>query len=80
MTTLPDGIPADEGTIYDEPRGICPSCGGTEVRHLLIGLPGDAEAMTRTPSWVEWVGCGHPGHDRECDRCGLLWDSEGSAP
>ena len=70
---------ADDVTAYDLPRGTCPACGGGQVRHLVIGLPADPEPLTSTPPWVEWVGCLHPGYDRECDRCGAQWESEDSA-
>jgi hypothetical protein len=76
MMLPPGGVDADEVAPYDAPRGRCPSCGSSEVRHLMIGLPMDPETTTRTPVWVEWVGCGHPGYDRECERCGSTWDSE----
>lgn len=76
MMIPPGGIDADEAMPYDLPRGRCPSCDASEVRHLVIGLPGAPEAMTSTPSWVEWVGCVHPGYDRECEQCGLTWMSE----
>ncbi|GAA2470902.1 hypothetical protein GCM10009858_05240 [Terrabacter carboxydivorans] len=72
----PAGTDADEAMAYDLPRGSCPACGVGEVRHLVIGLPGDPDAVTNSPAWVEWVGCMHPGHDRECERCGLTWISE----
>ena len=76
MMTPPGGIDADEATPYDVPRGSCPACGGSDVRHLVIGMPGDPEAMIQTPSWVEWAGCMHPGYDRQCERCGLTWIGE----
>jgi hypothetical protein len=61
---------------YDVPRGTCPRCGSGDVRHLVIGMPALPESMSATPDWVEWVGCLHPGHDRECDACGLDWTVE----
>jgi hypothetical protein len=76
MMLPPGGVDDDEVAPYDDPCRHCPACGGGEVRHLVIGMPIDPEAMTRTPAWVDWVGCGHPGYDRECERCGLTWDSE----
>jgi hypothetical protein len=58
---------------YDLPRGDCPGCGSGDVGHLWIGMPALPGSMDATPDWVEWVGCEHPGHDRECDDCGLTW-------
>ncbi len=29
--------------------------------------------MDTVPAWVESVGCVHPGHNRECRRCGHEW-------
>jgi hypothetical protein len=52
MMIPPGGIDADEAMPYDLPRGRCPSCDASEVRHLVIGLPGAPEAMTSTPSWA----------------------------
>ena len=60
---------------YRVPRGKCPRCGGRDVRHLVIGLPAGPASEESTPEWVDWVGCVHPGHDRECEQCGLAWDS-----
>jgi hypothetical protein len=65
---------------YDVPRGTCPRCGSGDVQHLLVGMPAWPESMDRTPDWVEWVGCIHPGHDRECDHCGLAWSGEDPRP
>lgn len=76
MMIRPGDEDAGEVTPYDVPRGTCPVCGGSEVRHLVIGLPADPEPMTGTPPWIEWVGCLHPGYDRNCDRCGAQWESE----
>lgn len=76
MMFPPGGIDADHAAPYDVPRGNCPACGGSEVRHLVIGLPSLSDAVTSSPAWVEWVGCVHPGYDRECERCGLTWISE----
>lgn len=76
MMLSPGGTGADDVTPYDLPRGSCPVCGSGAVRHLVIGLPADPEAVTGTPTWVEWVGCVHPGYDRECEQCGLTWESE----
>lgn len=73
MLLPPDQLAADESEPYDVPRGTCPRCGSNDVRHLIIGLPAGPEPMSGTPEWVDWVGCVHPGHDRECDHCGLVW-------
>jgi hypothetical protein len=62
--------------LYDLPRGICPRCGSGDVWHLWIGMPALPGSMDATPDWVEWVGCVHPGHDRECDTCGLTWTAD----
>jgi hypothetical protein len=70
-------LPSDEldrqVELYDLPRGICRRCGSGDVRHLWIGMPALPGSMDTTPDWVEWVGRMHPGHDRECDGCGLHW-------
>jgi hypothetical protein len=72
MTFSPDVPPASgEVEPYDVPRGTCPRCGSRAVRHLVIGFPAHPEALDSLPAWVEFVGCLHPGHDRECRRCGL---------
>ena len=62
--------------VYGVARGTCPRCGGSEVRHLIIGMPFVAEATDCPPEWVTWVGCVHPGHDRECKDCGWSWTDE----
>ena len=80
MTIRRDDGKADEESAYDVPRGTCPACGGSEIRHLVIGLPADPGPLASTPTWVEWVGCLHPGYDRECERCGVQWDSAGQGP
>jgi hypothetical protein len=41
----------------------------------VVGLPVGPEVMEGTPEWVVWVGCDHPGHDRECHQCDLAWTS-----
>ena len=64
-----DGAPEP----YDVPRGTCPSCGSGEVVHLVIGLPSGPGAGSGDPDWVSWVGCVHPGFDRECNSCGATW-------
>ena len=63
---------------YEVTRGACPRCGGTEVRHLIIGLPAGPEDMESTPEWIDWVGCVHPGFNRECESCQLTWTFDGS--
>ena len=73
MMLPPDDLDAEDFEPYDVPRGSCPRCGSNDIRHLLIGLPAGPEPMNSTPVWVEWVGCVHPGHDRECDSCGFAW-------
>lgn len=64
---------------HDVPRGICPRCGSDDVRHLAIGMPAGPEVTSGTPPWVSWVGCVHPGHDRECDACGEAWSASNYA-
>jgi hypothetical protein len=66
----PDG--ADEAP-YDFPRGTCPSCGSGAVIHLVIGMPSGPDVMDGDPEWVQWVGCVHPGYNRECNSCGVTW-------
>lgn len=61
----------------DTLRGTCPVCGSGEVRHLVIGMPAGPDLMDDDPEWVVWVGCVHPGHDRECDACGAVWIDDG---
>lgn len=73
---LPD-LPLEARTTEpDEPRaperGTCPRCGSGEVVHLVIGMPGPSGDVGG-PEWVRWVGCVHPGHDRECRSCGATW-------
>ena len=76
MSIMSDAVYGRELEPYDLPRGTCPRCGSGDVRHLMIGDPTHPESMDITPNWVEWVGCIHPGHDRECDGCGLDWTDE----
>lgn len=68
MMAPPDG-PAPT---YDVERGSCPRCGSGEVTHLVIGLRAEPPGPD-TPSWLAFVGCCHPGHDRGCADCGLEW-------
>lgn len=75
MMLSPDHLATDDFEPYDVPRGTCPQCGSNDVRHLIIGLPAGPEPMNNTPQWVVWVGCVPPGHNRECDQCGLAWVS-----
>ena len=75
MMLPPDEFDEVEIEPYDVPRGVCPRCGSSEVRHIVIGLPAGPEVMEGTPEWVAWVGCDHPGYDRECHPCGLAWTS-----
>ena len=71
---LPPGESADDVYApYDPPRGTCPRCGSGSVGHLAIGLPAGPVETAGTPAWVHWVGCLHPGHDRECEGCGFAW-------
>lgn len=64
MIRVHDAVP------YVVPRGSCPACGSGEVIHLVIGMPANPEAWGSGPDWVRWVGCVHPGWDRECAQCG----------
>ena len=78
MMSLPDMAAPDTGAEpYDVPRGTCPECGSRAVKHLVIGYLEHPEAMDTAPAWVEWVGCMHPGYNRECRRCGLTWSDYG---
>lgn len=70
--------PIEYGPIYNEPRGTCPKCQGAQVRHLVIGLVVGSEGPDSSPLWVDWVGCVHPGHDRECESCGHQWTADTS--
>ncbi len=62
----------DELVQYDAGRGSCRRCGSGDVRHLMIGLLSGPPAPD-VPAWVAFVGCCHPGYDRECEACGLRW-------
>jgi hypothetical protein len=73
MTLSRDTGPDSEAEAYDVPRGTCPGCGSRQVRHHLIGEPVDPSAMDRTPRWVVWEGCLHPGYTRSCRACRLTW-------
>jgi ribosomal protein S27AE len=77
MYPLNDHLDDSSSVPYDIPRGTCPRCGSAEVRHLVIGMPTGPGAFDTTPDWVTWVGCMHPGHDRECARCGTAWTFDG---
>lgn len=61
---------------YDEPRVTCPVCDSSEVTHLVIGMPPGPDAMDGDPEWVEWIGCSHPGYERECHTCGSTWSPD----
>lgn len=65
--------PDPDRPAYDEPRGMCPSCGSDEVIHLVVGLPADPDSMEEDPDWVRWIGCPYPGYDRTCAQCGATW-------
>jgi hypothetical protein len=78
MPIMSDALFVHELEPYALPRGTCPRCGSGDVRHLMIGMPAHPQSMDSTPRWVEWVGCMHPGHDRECDGCGLDWTDDAS--
>ena len=54
-------------------RGTCPRCGSSDVVHLVIGMPASSDDVDSGPAWVRWVGCVHPGHDRECRSCDARW-------
>ena len=71
MPTMSDAAYGHELEPYDVPRGTCPDCGSRAVKHLVTGYLEDPESMESTPAWVEWVGCLHPGYNRQCRRCGL---------
>jgi hypothetical protein len=77
---LPPDDWAGDAVPHDVPRGTCASCGSDEVVHLVIGMPASAEAWGSGPDWVNWVGCVHPGWDRECRRCGACWSVHGGRP
>ncbi|GAA0969990.1 hypothetical protein ENKNEFLB_03888 [Nocardioides aquaticus] len=72
LADMTDPWSAAPAPSYDVPRGSCPRCGSGEVTHVLAGLP---VGPVETPSWVAWVGCMPPGHDRACAECGLRWRS-----
>ncbi len=72
LTLPPDDLEPEPD---DVPRGICPTCGSGDITHLVIGMPLGPDVMQRDPDWVHWVGCVHPGYDRECGSCGATWSS-----
>ena len=71
MMAPPDELRGHEP--YRRRRGTCPRCGRRDVTHLVIGMPAGPDVGAGDPDWVEWVGCMHPGHDRECGHCGNVW-------
>jgi len=74
---LPPGVGDDTVSApYDVPRGTCPACGSGKVTHLVIGMPSGPAAMDGSPAWVSWVGCVHPGYNRECNSCGTTWSAD----
>lgn len=73
MMLPPDDL---EREPYHVPRGICPTCGSGDITHLVIGLPTGPDVMTGDPTWVRWIGCVHPGYDRECTSCGSTWTAQ----
>lgn len=73
MMLPPDEFDHADFKRYHVPRGTCPRCGSNDIRHLIIGLPAGPEPVNSTPEWVDWVGCAHPGHDRECNHCEFQW-------
>lgn len=75
---LPPGDEPSEP--YTVARGVCPSCGSDEVVHLVIGMPSGPDAGSDDPDWVNWVGCVHPGFDRECNSCGATWSARTENP
>lgn len=76
MPITSDGIYGHQPEPYDVPRGNCPECESGAVKHLVIGDLVHPEEMETAPRWVEWVGCMHPGYDRECRHCGLTWTAD----
>ncbi len=72
MMLPPDDL---ERAPYGIPRGVCPTCGSGDVTHLVVGMPSGPLVMDGDPDWVQWVGCVHPGFDRECGSCGATWSS-----
>ncbi len=72
MMLPPDDL---EREPYDVPRGLCPTCGSDDITHLVIGMPAGPEGVEGDPHWVSWIGCMHPGFDRECGSCGATWSS-----
>lgn len=73
MMLPPDDLDPNDFQPYDIPRGSCPRCQSNDIRHLVIGLPVDPEAMNSTPQWIDWGGCVGPEYDRSCDSCGFAW-------
>ncbi|WP_343989907.1 hypothetical protein [Nocardioides dubius] len=38
-------------------------------------MPASSDDVEGSPEWERWVGCIHPGYDRECRTCGATWSS-----
>lgn len=58
---------------YTEPRGTCPECGSSRVRHHLLGMQ-DPRTQPPAPDWVDWHGCLPTFGDRSCEDCGVGWN------
>ncbi|CAM3449954.1 hypothetical protein NODU109028_17485 [Nocardioides dubius] len=56
-------------------RDTCPTCSSEDVVHFVIGMPASSDDVEGSPEWERWVGCIHPGYDRECRTCGATWSS-----
>lgn len=57
---------------YTEPRGTCPECGSSRVRHHRLGMQ-DPRTEPPAPDWVDWHGCLPPFGDRSCEVCDAFW-------
>src|SRR5687767_6811520 len=49
MMAPPNNWSSADTEPYEVPRGLYPGSGGSEVRHLIIGLPASNIAIDRTP-------------------------------
>ncbi|WP_445257340.1 hypothetical protein [Nocardioides aurantiacus] len=47
---------------------------------MVIGMPAGPDAWSGDTDWVRWVGCMHPGFDRECSSCGATWGGHTAEP